>query len=187
MSFAVLGVDIDFKEVIQKIEAPVYPAGVVLSVVSERYTFLVGSHESGIDPGCVSASGKIHYMTVRESAFIQKGSVPVIVRTEVTAEPETQEFILVKELWPVRHLFCCKLCRIGQAHRAFVRLLGGDEDDTRGCSGSVDGSGRCILQHIDGEHILEVDGPDVCPWHTVHHYQRGCSGIDGCHTSQLHG
>ncbi|CCY37512.1 unknown [Alistipes sp. CAG:831] len=58
-------------------------------------------------------------------------------------------------------------------YAAFLTFLGSDDNDTVGTTGTVQGSGRCVLQHGHRLDILRVDGVDITViGDTVNHIQR---------------
>ena len=67
--------------------------------------------------------------------------------------------------------------------------LGGHVHNTVGCTGTVDGGCRCILQNGDGQNVVRVHGHDgtAAGRNTVNHKQRGSAGSEGTYTVQGHG
>ena len=58
------------------------------------------------------------------------------------------------------------------AQLAFLGTLGGDEDHTCGCTGTVDGGGGRILQHGDVLYGVHVHVVDCAHGHAVHDHER---------------
>ena len=55
---------------------------------------------------------------------------------------------------------------------------GGDDDNTVGAAGTVDGGGGAVLEHVDGFDLLEVDAADVGIGHAVDDDERALTGSE---------
>ena len=51
-------------------------------------------------------------------------------------------------------------------------LLCTDNDDTIGCTGSIDCNRRGILQHLDIINIISCQEVDIGHWHTIYYIER---------------
>ena len=80
---------------------------------------------------------------------------------------------------------------------ALLSLLGGDDDDTIGCTGTIDGCRRSILQHSHALDIRWVDHTEevaavtrdttLLQWHTIEHDKRVVAGIQRSTTTHTDG
>ena len=80
---------------------------------------------------------------------------------------------------------------------ALLSLLGSDDDDTIGCTGTIDGCRRSILQHSHTLDIRWVDHTEevaavtrdttLLQWHTIEHDKRVVAGIQRSTTTHTDG
>ena len=80
---------------------------------------------------------------------------------------------------------------------ALLSLLGGDDDDAIGCTGTIDGCRRSILQHSHALDIRRVDHTEevaavtrdttLLQWHTIEHDKRVVAGIQRSTTTHTDG
>ena len=69
---------------------------------------------------------------------------------------------------------------------ALLALLGGDENHTEGCTGTVDRGRCCILEHRYRGDVLAVDHGQVLDGHAVDHDQGCACAVERAHTAYLY-
>ena len=65
-------------------------------------------------------------------------------------------------------------------------MLGGDENHTEGCTGTVDRGRCCILEHRYRGDVLAVDHGQVLDGHAVDHDQGCACAVERAHTAYLY-
>ena len=61
-------------------------------------------------------------------------------------------------------------------------FLGGNEDDTVRCAGTIDGAGSSILQNVDALNVVGREVVNIGTGHTIYYIER-CIGTCGTHTT----
>ena len=74
---------------------------------------------------------------------------------------------------------------VSDRHIAGLALLGGNEDNTVGTTGTVNGAGCGVLEDVDALDVGGVQGADAAAGHAVDDVE-GFIGTDGTHTADVH-
>ena len=127
----------------------------------------------------------------------EKLHITLIIRSKVLVFITIESLIICSQsgivypLCGIHHLGYIVECREGygtcivQGHLTFLTLLGSNEHNTVGTTGTIDSGSRSILQYLDALDILRVDILDttVLDNHTVYYIERSTAGTDGTLTT----
>ncbi len=164
-------------------------------------------HEIGIDKGTFFIVVVHAGIVVHAAGLAGNGSVVVLDRTQLEGVVHPVKVLILKGfrilhieqdlgehgtgvLVQLRGIHGAETTREGLLDTAaglelygsfvLVAALGGDHNDTAGCSGTVQSGGGSVLKDGDG---LDVVGVEAAAGNTVHHIQRTCACGDGAGTT----
>ena len=185
LNLKILSVESYFQKIVQSIERSVYTPLIVLSSVTNRYTFLVLSHEIGIDLCHRCSSGHAHGMSVRKRSLIQKFSIPVGVISIIRSSVIFQKALPAENPRTGSHRFGRDFSSVAHPESSFFGFLCGHKDDASGRSGTIYGTCRRILKNVYRFYLVLIERAEMSSRNSVNHNKRCVIGIDRRHTAQL--
>ena len=196
------GVDVQFQPLGQVVRE-LRPAGELLEAGGEQITLFTFITGRCIETGILAAAGEGDVGALLQGNLAGNRSHPVIVlqfvRDIESLDGALLDIVIVDGHTDGVHIFGSvghrDVLRHGGAaevgagvhlRAALFARLGGDKDDARICAGTVDGGGRCILQHLHTLNIVGVQLRIAFRRNTVHHVQRRGIAGDGADTADDH-